>query len=175
MIPSLFAALVPASALALQPPALPLSQAPASVGVHVERTHVSAENFSDAPRWLVLTSRGFHAVQALAPHAGLTWPCTEESLWDVDLRVADTDGGVLHVSSAVSLYGALENRADALWFGQGPDCWVEAAGRLLPFFEGSAHDAAAPAPLFHVPVVRPSDRPVGDRPPPIENKPLPPI
>jgi hypothetical protein len=174
MIQSLFAALVPAAALFLEPPVLPASSGVAVVGVRVERNSVAAENFSDSPRWIVLSSGGFRAVRALAPHSGAEWPCTEECLWDVELQVADTDGGALHQSDSVSLYAALERDGQALWFGQGPTCWLETDGQLEPFFDGSSGGGAGPNP-FHVPVIRPSSRPNGDDLPPIDNKPLPPF
>jgi hypothetical protein len=174
MFQNLFAALVPAAALFLEPPLLPASSAPASVGVRVERDCVAAENFSDAPRWVVFSSGGFRTLRVLAPHSSEVWACTEECLWDVELQVADTDGGALHLSQSVSLQSALELRGQTLWFGESPACWVESDGTLQPFFDGSAGGDAPPNP-FHVPVIRPSDRPEGDRPPPIEKKPLPPI
>ena len=71
-----------------------------------------------------------------------------------------------------------------LWFGEDASCWLENTAAFLPMLgEDGALAPAAPeskernrdhGPL-HVPVVRPSDRPDGDRPPPIDEKPLPPI
>lgn len=173
MFQNLFAALVPAVTLFVAPPVLPSSSSPATVGVRVERNFVAAENFSDAPRWIVLSSGGFRSLRALAPHSGEVWTCTEDCLWDVELQVLDTDGGVLHASQAVSLYAALGLQGQTLWFGESPACWVETEGALEPWFDGSSGDAP-PNPL-HVPVIRPSNRPGGDGPPPIDQKPLPPF
>ena len=173
MFQNLFAALVPAITLFAEPPLLPASSSPASVGLRVERDFVAAQNFSDAPRWIVLSSGSFRALRVLAPHSGEVWTCSEDCLWDVALQVADTDGGALHVSQSVALYGALESGGQTLWFGESPVCWVESEGALEPWFSGSSGDAP-PAPL-HVPVIRPSNRPDGDRPPPIDHKPLPPF
>jgi hypothetical protein len=173
MFQNLFAALVPTLTLFAEPPLLPASSSPASVGVRVERDFVAAQNFSDAPRWIVLSSHGFRALRVLAPHSGEVWTCSEDCLWDVELQVADTDAGELHLSQPVALYGALEVGGQMLWFGESPTCWVESEGLLEPLFVGSSSDAQ-PNPL-HVPVIRPSNRPDGDGPPPIDHKPLPPF
>lgn len=173
MLPSLFAALFPAATLIAEPPLLPASGARASVGVRVESRHVRAENFSDAPRWLVFSSGGFHVTRLLAPRSSLEWASSLDCLYDVELAVLDTDGGALHASPTVPLLGALELGGEALWFGASPTCWFESDGVLQPLFDAKA-ETNGPAP-FHVPVVRPTDRPEGDRPPPIDNKPLPPI
>ena len=174
MIPSLFAALVPTVALFLEPPVLPASSGVASVSVRVERNLVSAENFSDSPRWFIFSSGGFRSRRVLAPHSSVEWACSEECLWNVDLQIADTDRGKLHLSARVSLSAALEHEGQSLWFGQSPTCWIETAGELEPFFDGSTSDGTAPQ-SFHVPVVLPPDQPPGDTPPPIDPKPLPPI
>jgi hypothetical protein len=172
MFLNLFAALVPSATLFVEPPLLPASSAAASVGVRVERAQVSAENFSDAPRWLVFTSGGFREVRALAPYSNVVWECTEECLWGVELQVADTDGGALHLSLPISLYAALECEGQTLWFGASPSCWIETDQGLQPFFEESSGE---PPSALHVPGVRPGSRPGGDLPPPIDNKPLPPF
>jgi len=173
MIPSLFAALVPAAALFLEPPVLPNSSGVASVGVRVERNVVAAENFSDSPRWFIFSSGGFKTRRMLSAHSSVEWACSEESLWNVDLQIADTDGGTLHLSSRVSLSAALDYEGQMLWFGMKPTCWLDMDGQLMPFFDGMLEDPTAPR-GFQVPVVLPPDKP-GDTPPPIDNNPLPPI
>jgi hypothetical protein len=171
MLRSLFAVLVPAAALFAQPLARPVLTEDATVGVRVESNLVSAENLTDTTHWIVFSSGGFYSVRALAPHSGLEWTCTEASLWDIGIQVADTDGGVLHLSESVSLYSALERGIDTLWFGDGPTCWGETAGTLAPYYELSE---APPEPL-HIPVPPPTGTPDGDIPPPITNTPLPPF
>jgi len=173
MIPSLFAALVPAATLFLEPPVLPGSSAVASVSVRVERTSVSAENFSDFPRWFLFSSDGLKTRRMLAAHSTVEWACSEESLWNVELQVADRDDGTLHLSSRVSLSAALEYEGQTLWFGTKPTCWLDLDGQLMPFFDGMLENPLAPQ-SFHVPVVLPPEKP-GDTPPPIDNTPLPPI
>src|SRR5689334_22471770 len=127
MLRTLFAALVPAAALFAQPRMLPVLTEEAAVGVSVQSTLVTAENLTDTTHWIVFENSGFQAIRALAPHSGLSWTCTEASLWSVSIRVADTDGGVLHLSESVSLYAALERGIDKLWFGPSPTCWAETA------------------------------------------------
>ncbi len=172
MMPSLFAALVPVTALFLAPPLMPVTNVAAAVGVRVTPTAVTAENFSNNPRWIVLTSGPVHVTTALPAQSAIVWSCTQSCLWNVQLQVADTDGGVLHLSQSISLYSALEWNGDALWFGQSPVCWIETDTDLQPYFDSTAAPIVAPC---HVPVARPSDIPDGDRPPPIDNKPLPPF
>jgi hypothetical protein len=171
MFLNLFAALVPTVTPLAEPSAL--AAAAATVAVRVERTQVSAANFSDAPRWLVFSSGGFRELRALAPCSSVVWDCNEECLWGVELQVADTDGGALHLSLPVSLCAALECAGGMLWFGASPSCWVETDSGLQPFFDENSSDA--PPSALHVPGVRPSSRPGGDLPPPIDNKPLPPF
>jgi hypothetical protein len=171
MLRSLFAVLVPAAALFAQPLAVPVLTTDAEVGVHVESNLVSAENFTDTTHWIIFSSGGFYSLRALAPHSGLQWTCTEASLWDINIQVADTDGGVLHLSESVSLYGALERGIDTLWFGEDPTCWGETAGALAPFYELPE----APPEALHIPVPPPTGTPDGDIPPPITNTPLPPF
>ena len=174
MIQSLFAALVPAATLFLEPPVLPASSGIATVGVRVERNLVSVENFSDAPRWIVLSSAGFRTMRALAPHSNVEWACSEDCLWNVNLQIADRDSGTLHLSARVSLYAALEYQGESLWFGKSPTCWVESGGDLEPYFDGSQDSGTTSPQSFQVPLPAPDDKP-GDTPPPIDNTPLPPI
>ena len=169
MMPRLFAAFVPAAVLFLAPPQLPAPSGTATVGVRIDSTYVAAENFSDNPRWIVFSHGSVHITSAVAPHSEVVWSCTEDCLWEVTLQVADTDGGTLHVSQSVSLYAALGQHGDALWFGLPPGCWIESNGTVAPYFD------SPPANLMHTPVVRPSHGTGGDTPPPIDNKPLPPI
>jgi hypothetical protein len=174
MLHSLFAVLVPATALFLEPPQLPAASGSVTVGVRVERDFVAARNFTDAPRWIVLRSGGFREVRAVAPHSAVEWPCTVECLWDVELQIADVDARGVHLSASVPLLAALESGGQALWFGRSPTCWLENGGSLDAFSEQGPGEDPNPCPL-HVPVVRPGDRPEGDRPPPIDEKPTPPI
>jgi len=169
---SLFSALLPATVLFLAPPLLPVTNTAATVGLRVTPTSVTAENFSNNTRWIVLTSGPARISSALAPHSAVVWSCTEDCLWDVQLQVVDTDGGILHTSQSVNLYSALEWNGQTIWFGQLPTCWLESNGQLQPYFDSMAAPTTAPV---HVPVIRPSDGPDGDTPPPIDNKPLPPI
>jgi hypothetical protein len=175
MILSLFAALVPAATLFLEPPVLPASSGIATVGVRVERNFVSVENFSDAPRWIVLSSSGFRSMRALAPYASVEWACSEDCLWNVNLQIADKDAGRLHLSARVSLYAALEYEGQALWFGKSPTCWVESGGDLEPYFDGSQDSGTTPPQCLQVPLPAPGDRTGGDTPPPVDNTPLPPF
>ena len=174
MLHSLFAALAPAVTVFLEPPQLPAASGTVTVGVAVAREYVAARNFTDTVRWVVLTSGGFHAVRALGPYAAVEWPCTEECLWNLDLQVADVDARGVHLSASVSLIAALDRGGEAIWFGQGPTGWLETKGGLDAFFGDGPSGDTEQCP-FHVPVIRPSDRPDGDRPPPIDEKPLPPI
>ncbi len=172
MMPSLFAAFVPAAVLFLQPPLLPVTNTAASVGLRVTPTSVATENFSNTTRWIILTNGPAHVTTTLPAHSAIVWSCTQDCLWNVQLQVADTDGGLLHLSQKVSLYGALEWGGDSIWAGQLPTCWLEANGELQPYFDSTAAPVIASC---HVPVIRPSDGPDGDTPPPIDNKPLPPF
>lgn len=184
MLPSLIAALVPALTPALQPPELPAACGSAVVGVHLESTQIVAHNFAESPRWLVLRSGPFALVRALAPHGSVRWSFAESCLWDVQLEVLGCDGGRLQRSGRVELLAALESGAEALWVGEDSSSWLAGGDTLLPLLGefGELAPAASESrernreqgPL-HVPVVRPSDRPEGDRPPPIDEKPLPPI
>lgn len=171
-MPSLFAAILPAAFLFLTPPVLPVSNTSATVGLRVTSTSVTAENFSNNMRWVVFTSGPAHITSAISPHSAVVWSCTEDCLWDVQIQVVDTDGGVLHVSQSVDLYNALEWKGETMWFGQLPTCWLETSGELQPYFDSMAAPVVAPV---HVPVIRPDGRPDGDTPPPIDNRPLPPI
>ena len=170
-MPSLFSALTVAT-LFLAPPLMPVSNNAAAVGLRVTSTSVTAENFSNNTRWIVLSDGPVHVTTALAAHSAVVWSCTESCLWNVDLQVVDTDGGVLHTSQSVDLYRALEWNGQTLWFGQLPTCWVETNGELQPYFDSMAAPVVDPV---HVPVIRPGDNPDGDKPPPIDNKPLPPV
>jgi hypothetical protein len=171
-MPSLFAAILPAAVLFLAPPLLPVTNSPATVGLRVTSTAVTAQNFSNNPRWVVFSSGPVHISSLVAAHSAVVWSCTEDCLWDVQAQVVDTDGGVPHISQSINLYNALEWGGQALWFGQLPTCWLESNGELQPYFDSMAAPVVAPC---HVPVVRPSDIPDGDKPPPIDNRPLPPI
>ncbi len=184
MLPSLIAALVPALVPALEPPRLPASGGRAMVGVVLEDDTLRAHNYADTPRWLVLRNGPFALARALAPHGDVQWSFSESCLWDIELEVAEVAGDGLHKSGRVALLPVLESGAQALWFGEDASCWLENTAAFLPMLgEDGALAPAAPeskernrdhGPL-HVPVVRPSDRPDGDRPPPIDEKPLPPI
>jgi hypothetical protein len=174
MLHSLFSVLVPVTTLFLEPPQLPAASGAVAVGLRVEREFVAARNYTDAPRWIVLRSGNFLAVRALGAQSAVEWPCTEECLWNVDLQVADVDARGVHLSASVSLSAALERGGHAVWFGEGPTGWLESEGGLDALFEEGAGGDAELCP-FHVPVIRPSGRPEGDRPPPIDKKPLPPI
>jgi len=170
-MPSL-SAFLPAVVLFLAPPILPVSNSAATVGLRVTSTAVTVENFSNNTRWIVLTSGPAHVTTALAAHSVVVWSCTEDCLWNVQLQVVDTDGGLLHTSQIVNLYGALEWHGQTIWFGQSPTCWLDSGTELQPYFDSMAAPVTAPV---HVPVIRPSDGPDGDTPPPIDNKPLPPF
>ena len=169
---SLFSAILPAAVLFLAPPLLPVTNTAATLGLRVTSTSVTAENFSNNTRWVVFTNGPAHITSAIAPHSAVVWSCTEDCLWNVQLQVMDTDGGLLHMSQSVNLYSALEWNGQTIWFGQLPTCWLESDGQLQPYFDSMAAPVVAPC---HVPVVRPGDTPDGDKPPPIDNKPLPPF
>jgi len=172
MFQNLCAALVPALTLFLEPPVLPAPSTIASVGLRVESEAVTLENFAETMRWVVLTSGSVQVTYALAPHSNVVWTCTEECLWDVDLKIADTDSGVLQFSPSVSLYAALDCDGQTLWFGQSQDCWLETEGWLDTYYDCSGE---VPSELLHVPVVRPDSQPDGSLPPVIDPKPLPPV
>lgn len=184
MLPSLFAALVPALTPALEPPELPSACGNAVVGLHLEATEIVAHNFAATPRWLVLRSGPFALTRVLAPHGSVRWTFAESCLWDVQLEVLACENGRLQRSGRVELLAALESGAEALWIAEDSSSWLASRDALLPLLdEFGALAPAAPeirerdrdqGPL-HVPVVHPSNRPDGDRPPPIDEKPLPPI
>ena len=129
--------------------------------------------------------------RTLAPGQDLSWNYPTQLLDGVRLEVASWAQGAWRRSGTIAIDQLAARGTDAVWI-QGDAArtsWSEIGSALfientgsslfppsLPGASsaGSEGENALLAPI-HVPVITPSDTPVGDVPPKIEDRPLPPV
>jgi hypothetical protein len=169
----------------------PAPSEPIDVGVVCTSTEFTAYNFSTSPQLLVFHSGLYCTWRVLAPGTKFSSTYTRQMLDGVVLEIANFDAGILRTSHSYDLVSLCDSGAEALWvrnhtqFGS----WLEfqqtlismsAGPSLLPINVPLTLTAAVSltAPAFaptHVPVVTDDETPNGDKPPILDDKPLPPM
>jgi|688.fasta_scaffold04362_11 hypothetical protein len=141
-----------------QAPQLPAQQGVATLALAVERTRLTAVNYTNQPQWLVFENGAGTLLRCVAPHSQLSWDFPASCLVEVEVRTLQQHGQrwVRSERFALQEFEGLFFAADARAFG------VQ-QGTLEPLD------------CFHVPVIRPESRPNGGLPPKIGDKPLPPV
>lgn len=144
-------------------PQLPAQQGNAVFALAIERTQLTAINYTDEPHWLVLENGSGALLRRIAPHSAQAWEFPASCLVDVDVRTIQRLAGGWHCSERYSLidHDELYFSADARAFTPKPDALQQGGLEELD--------------CFHVPVIRPESKPVGGLPPKIGDKPLPPV
>jgi len=162
----------------------------ADVGVHLTPTRLVLRNFTTRPQLCA-----FHDLESdagafvtLGPGARLEFQYPRAALETLALEVIDVHRGVWRASGLVALDATLALGAQTIWIqheGAYTWTWLQAGNelelhesetsllpeRLRPVLEAKSPTCAP----THVPVITPSDRPKGDRPPKIGPRPLPPV
>lgn len=165
----------------------PPAPAEIEVGIVVKSTDFYAHNFSSFPQLLFFRSGSFYTWRVLQPGADFSSTYSRQALDGVTLEVAKYVSGTWRTTGSLNLSDVCDTGADALWVQGGAQTptWLELENTLsLKVKEGSqlpswmVVQSALPEPLLqplHVPVVTPVDRPPGDTPPVLGDKPLPPF
>jgi hypothetical protein len=180
------------SPTALEFPALQYDgRVAADVGVHVTPTRLVARNYSARPQVLAFVDAesGQCVLRPLGAGATIGFDYPTRALESVRIEVLAPALGGWCGSGVFDLSGALAHGPETFWIQtEVRGCsWVQ-SGRELeradasesvlpeeltsPLAASAAAPACAPA---HVPVVTPSDKPRGDAPPKLEDRPLPPV
>lgn len=163
------------------------------VGIHLTETQFSARSFSEVPQVLMFRCAESRVLvlQRLAPGSQVSWTFPRHALNGIELEVVSLENGAWHHTGAMPLSQVLDNGAENLWIqsaGAHSLAWMQIGTRLALFqseddllpsaiqaLDGeSATNASELAPT-HVPVITPSDKPTGDAPPKLEERPLPPV
>lgn len=165
----------------------PPEPAPIEVGIVVGATDLFAHNFSDRTQVLFFRSGEFTTWRVMAPGSTFSSTYTRQILEGVKLEVASYENGVWRTSRGFDLATLADSGADAVWIQEGPQppSWIDVASTLTPLTpEPSSlppsmptdvtNDAAPTLEPLHVPIVTPVDRGGGDRPPVLDDTPLPP-
>jgi len=161
---------------------------PIEVGIVVGSTDFFAHNFSPRNQVLFFRAGSYSTWRVIGPGATFTSTYARQALDGMKLEVASFQDGYWRTSRTFDLSSLCDAGGDAVWIQQGanPPSWLELGTvltQLTPEPSGlpasmtiEAVNAAAPAmePL-HVPIVTPVSRPDGDRPPVLDERPLPPI
>ncbi len=163
--------------------------APVDVGVHVTATSFFARNYSPVDQVLLFKSGDALAWRTLAPGCDLSWDFPTQLLDGIQLEIASWTASGWKRTGTVQLENIAARGADALWVQGDPasTSWTEIASVMLleptgesifpetlPGADGDDTQGLLMTPV-HVPVITPSDEPVGDVPPEIEERPLPPV
>lgn len=165
----------------------------AQVGVHVTPTALVARNFSGTPQLFVFTDEqsGGQALRALGAGGSFEYQFSRQTLEAIALEVVCVEDGAWHASGSIALSSVLQRGPETLWIQHGAGrstTWLQRGSELtladagasaLPDDMESGQDTPSTmtptcAPT-HVPVVTPSDKPTGDLPPKLEERPLPPV
>lgn len=165
--------------------------APIDVGLCVGPNDFYARNFSGVPQVLFFRSGEIMVWRVLPPGASFASTYPRVALDGLKIEVAHYAAGVWKTSRAFDLSNVCDSGGDALWIqdGTAPPSWIQIGSTLtllepepsfLPEWLPTSADATSTAnePLVapvHTPVVTPIDIPVGDLPPRIEDRPLPPV
>jgi len=165
--------------------------APIEVGISVTSTRFFARNYSETSQVLLFQSGSTLVWRTLAPGQDMSWNYPTQLLDGVRFEIASYAQGAWRRSGTIALDEVAARGTDALWI-QGDmtrTSWSEIGSALfiedtgsslfppsLPGASSAGSDAenALLAPV-HVPVITPSDTPVGDVPPKIGEAPLPPV
>jgi hypothetical protein len=168
-----------------------IAAAPVDVGIAVTSTSFYARNYSGVNQVLLFESNGTLLWRTLAPGYDLSWDFPTQLLDGVRLEVASWTDGAWRRSGTIALDDVAARGIEALWVQGdsvrtswseiGTSLFVEDTGTSLfppslpgDSSEGSGDENALLAPA-HVPVITPSDTPIGDVPPKIDERPLPPV
>jgi hypothetical protein len=160
---------------------------PIDLGFVVRTTDFFAHNFSTDPQVLFFRSGDFLTWRVVQPGATFSSTYARQALDGLYLEVAHQEGGLWLSSGNFDLGAVCDSGADAVWVQRGlqPPSWRELGAILslistdptelpdwLPMPDAST--STPPLQPLHVPVVTPVDRPQGDVPPVLDDKPLPP-
>jgi len=165
--------------------------APIEVGISVTSTRFYARNYSETSQVLLFQSGSTLVWRTLAPGQDLSWNYPTQLLDGVRFEVASYAQGAWRRSGTIALDEVAARGTDALWIQGnttrtswseiGSALFIEDTGASLfpptlpgASSAGSAGENALLAPV-HVPVITPSDNPVGDVPPKMDDRPLPPV
>lgn len=163
--------------------------APIDVGIVVGSTDLFAHNFSTQTQILFFRAGEFSTWRVLAPGATFTSTYTRQAIEGVKLEVASYDGtsGLWRTSRGFDLATLADASVDAVWIQDGPQppSWLDVGTTLTPTTTepstlppsmptNTTNEAAPTMQPLHVPVVTPVDRDGGDRPPVLDERPLPP-
>lgn len=165
--------------------------APVEVGISVTSTRFYARNYSETSQVLLFQSGSTLVWRTLAAGQDLSWNYPTQLLQGVRLEVASYAQGAWRRSGTIALDEVAARGTDAIWIQGdlvrtswseiGSALFVEQTGHSFfpPSLPGassadSVSEGALLAPI-HVPVITPSDTPVGDVPPKIGERPLPPV
>jgi hypothetical protein len=165
------------------PPAPPID-----VGLVVRGTDFFAVNFSTQPQVLFFRSGGFLTWRVVQPGALFSSTYARQALDGLQLEVAHQENGLWLSSGNFELGALADGGADAIWVqrGQQTAAWRE-LGQILTLITTSPTELPGWLPMasvdttnpvlqpLHTPVVTPVDRPSGDVPPVLDDKPLPPM
>ncbi|MBL8860117.1 MAG: hypothetical protein JNL28_16525 [Planctomycetes bacterium] len=161
---------------------------PIDVGFVVRNTDFFAHNFSTDPQVLFFRSGSFVTWRVLQPGATFTSTYARQALDGLRLEVARLENGLWLTSGNYELGAVCDSGADAIWVQRGlqPASWRELGSILTQITtEATAlpewlpmptvNESTPPLQPLHIPVVNPVDRPQGDIPPVLDDKPLPPV
>lgn len=160
---------------------------PIEVGIVVGSTDFFAHNFSTRNQVLFFRAGTFTTWRVLGPGATFTSTYARQALDGVKLEVASYEDGVWRTSRGFDLSTLCDSGADAVWIQEGPQppSWLEVGTQLTPLtpepsglpsgLTTTTNEAAPVMEPLHVPVVTPVDRPNGDTPPVLDERPLPPV
>lgn len=166
----------------------PGSPEPVEVGFVVESNDFYAVNFSFEPQVLFFRSGEFVTWRVIPPGGRFTSTFSRAALEGLRLEVAHRVEGIWMTSGNFDLAAVADSAADAVWVQRGtsPAAWRE-LGEILTLIttEPTGLPAWLPMPTvdestpplqpLHIPVVSPVDRPQGDVPPVLDERPLPPV
>ncbi|MBL8861690.1 MAG: hypothetical protein JNK02_06720 [Planctomycetes bacterium] len=165
--------------------------APIDVGISVTGTRFYARNYSGTSYVLLFKSGSTVIWRTLSSGHDLVWEYPTQLLSGVELEVATWADGAWRRTGSILLENVAARGTEALWVQSDSKrtSWAELGSALFvedtgaSFFPatlpsdsslGSSAEEAFAAPT-HVPVITPSENPVGDVPPRIEERPLPPV
>jgi len=166
----------------------PVAPAPIDMGFVVRNTEFFAHNFSTEPQVLFFRSGEFVTWRVVQPGATFSSLYSRNALDGLRLEVAHQENGIWISSGNYELSALCDSGADAVWVQRGlqPASWRELGTLLtqittepteLPSWlpMPTVNEDTPPLQPLHIPVINPVDRPTGDLPPVLDDKPLPPV
>lgn len=161
---------------------------PIDLGLVVRGTDFFAVNFSTDPQILFFHSGDYLTWRVVQPGGMFSSTYARQALDGLKLEVAHQENGLWFTSGNFDLGSLSDSGADAIWVQRGdqPAAWRE-VGQILTLITTSPTELPTWLPMpnpnastppmqpMHVPVVTPVDRPSGDLPPVLGDKPLPPM